>query len=204
MDSGPVTSPPYSEHQLRRIVLVRHGRPNIDKNIDRTQWGLSEASVQAVKSLGKRLKDRGFEFESIISSPETKAFQTAQAISSSLGGASVKVDVDLSEHRMNNSDFLAQEDFEAGIVRLFTDDPSTLVFGEETADATIDRFRAVIQRQSESSAGDLIAVTHGTILSLYAGRTLGMDSLQLWRSLKMPMAIVICGDQLETIEAVEE
>jgi broad specificity phosphatase PhoE len=198
------SSHPGNQHRL--IVLVRHGRPNVDENIHPVQWSLSESGREAAKALGEKLKDRGFTFERIISSPEAKAVQTAEAIASSLdrtvSGVVVVVDAGLSEHARNHSNFLPREDFEASIARLFSADPSELVFGKETANAAVERFMAAIQRQMESSVMDVIAVTHGTILSLYLGRTLGIDSLPFWRNLKMPTAIVICGDQLEVIEAV--
>src|ERR1700743_10657 len=161
-----IISQSHSEFQPR-IVLVRHGKPNVDEKVDRTKWNLSSSGLETVKLLGEMLKSKGFNFEQIISSPETKAVQTAKAISSVLGKGLVVIDENFSEHSRKQSEFLSQEDFDVGISQLFTEDPTKLVFGEETAGEAADRLKSGIKRHVQAADKDLIAVTHGTILSLF-------------------------------------
>ena len=99
-------------------------------------------------TLGQILKDEGFSFHHIVTSPETKARETANAISVGLGGnALVDLNPDLAEHARETMGFLPRDEFEAAIARFFRDDLTKFVLGEETADATLERFAAVIQEE---------------------------------------------------------
>jgi broad specificity phosphatase PhoE len=186
-----------------RLVLVRHSLPQIDENVPSSQWHLSESGRVAATVLAGKLKARDFTFTRIASSPEPKALQTAQVILSAIGSsAAVDVDDSLSEHRRNHVGFLPQKEFEGGIERLFISDLNELVFGEETANAALERFEGAVQRLTQSSAGDLMIVTHGTVLSLYAKWRFGLDALSFWKALKAPTAVVIDDYNVEVIPIV--
>jgi broad specificity phosphatase PhoE len=156
-----------SLEKAHRLVFIRHSAPEIDENIRSTQWHLSQTGREAAKALGEKLKPKGFVFERIISSPEIKAFETAELVGSSMEvNLKVEVDSDLKEHLRNHSSFLPREEFEAGIARLFGGDPSQLQFGVETADAAVGRLISAIERQKQFLAretSDIMVVTHGLI-----------------------------------------
>lgn len=43
-------------------------------------------------------------------------------------------------------------------------------------------------------------VTHGTAMSIYAARVLRVDPLAFWRSLSMPTAVVLNGNEMKVID----
>ena len=181
-----------------RLVLVRHGKPEIEEGTASTQWPLSQPGREAAASLANHLK--GFIFGKITSSPELKAIGTAEAIAQKLG-LKVEVDDDLSKHKRHSKGFLPLGDFNAQIARLFESPWSELVFGDETANAALERFSRALDRQHASTGvGDVVVVTHGTIMSIYVAHRLGIDPLPLWRSLTTPTAIVISGNEMEVLE----
>jgi broad specificity phosphatase PhoE len=180
-----------------QIVLVRHGRPDIEVGMSASRWRLSQSGRNAVALLADRL--RRFDFRKVASSPYAKALETAEAIALHRG-LTVEVDVDLSEHARHSTEFLSRADFEEAVARLFNS-PHDLVFGDETANDAFERFTRALDRQCPASDGaDIVAVTHGTIMSIYVSRRLGIDPLLFWRALAMPTAIVLCGNELEIIE----
>ncbi|MBV8908334.1 MAG: histidine phosphatase family protein, partial [Sphingomonas sp.] len=134
----------------------------------------------------------------IFSSPEPKAVRTADLLARE-HGAAVRIDRDLREHARASTGFLPQAEFEEGIERLLRSDRD-LVFGDETADAVFKRMsRAIVRARSADPDGDVVAVTHGTALSLYVGRTLGLDARALWRRLGFSTAVVLSGTDLQLV-----
>lgn len=183
------------------IVLVRHGRPQVDPMMASHDWRLSDIGRNAAISLAGKLTD--FAFQHVLSSPEEKAFGTAQAIAGVLG-LEVSMDGDLVEHSRRSAGFLPAAEFEAGIARLFTM-PDELVFGDETADTAFARFSGAVERYRRSSvAADVLVVSHGTVMSLYVSRRMGFDPLPFWRSLAMPTAIVLRGNHMKVIDVGEK
>ena len=180
----------------RRIVLVRHGKPQIDKSIPSADWKLSADGRATAAALAGRLGD--FRFSVITSSPEAKAIGTAEAIASRLG-LSVTIDDGLAEQSRRSVGFLPREEVEAGIANLFNN-PGQLVFGDETADMCFTRFGQALDRQLVGCTDDIIAVTHGTILSIYVSRICGIDPMPFWRGLGLPAAIVLTGDEMCVVE----
>jgi 2,3-bisphosphoglycerate-dependent phosphoglycerate mutase len=58
-----------------------------------------------------------------------------------------------------------------------------------------------LDRQYVSSgSGDVVVVTHGTIMSIYVANRLGIDPLPFWCSLTTPTAIVISGNEMVVLE----
>ncbi len=184
---------------VRRIVLVRHAKPRIEENVPSAQWKLSPEGAQASARLAERLLE--FDFSQIASSPEPKAVGTAQAIAPRLGLA-LEIDDGFAENSRKSVGFMPREEIEAGIAALFAN-PGSLVFGDETANQCFHRFQQALDRQVAKSTGDVIAVTHGTILSIYVARTLGIDPMPFWRGLGLPCAIVLSDAEMRIIEGRE-
>ncbi|KAN0094219.1 phosphoglycerate mutase-like protein [Hyaloscypha variabilis] len=189
-DSQPIPQP--------RLVLVQHGKPEVQEDIQHSLWPLSESGRDATASLAEKL--RAFNFNKISSSPELKASGTAEILANKLK-LEVEIDKDLAEHARHSMTFLPQAEFQDKIAQLFSN-PSKLVLGEETADEAFERFdRALNKALVEADGRDVLVVTHGTVLSIYVSRRLGIDPLSFWRSLATPMAIVISGKEIEIIRA---
>jgi broad specificity phosphatase PhoE len=171
--------------------------PQIDENVPSAQWKLLPQGADAAAALAERLRE--FQFSQIASSPEPKAVGTAQAIASRMGLA-ITIDEDLAEHARKSVGFIPRQDVESGIASLFAN-PDRLVFGDETANACFERFRQALDRLTAQDAGDVIAVTHGTVLSVYVSRTLGIDPIPFWRGLGLPCAIVLCEGESRIIQS---
>jgi 2,3-bisphosphoglycerate-dependent phosphoglycerate mutase len=179
-----------------RVVLVRHGTPEVEEGVPAAEWPLSACARNAAISLAQSF--RGCTFDRIASSPEPKATGTAEVIASQLGLA-VEIDQGFSEHSRRSVGFLTQDELGSAVARLF-DNPDSLVFGEETANQAYARFCAALERQSARSAHDTLIVTHGTIMSIYVSRVLNIDPLPFWRSLKMPMAVILDDGKMRLVE----
>jgi broad specificity phosphatase PhoE len=171
-----------------RIVLIRHGQSEIERDIPAAQWRLSAAGRNAARSLASSLRD--YSFARLSSSPEPKALGTAEAIASELGGLPVDIEAGFAEQARRSAGFLSLGELDAGIARFFNE-PTRQVFGEESADQACVRFSAALERALLGAARDIVVVSHGTILSLYVSRVMQLDPLPFWRTLPMPAAIVL-------------
>jgi broad specificity phosphatase PhoE len=199
--SSSSTAQPTSASQLTRksrLVLVRHGKPEIQGDKPPSLWPLSQSGREATASLADKL--RGFTSKKIKSSPESKAFGTAEIIAEKLA-LEVEIDKDLAEHERHSTSFLPREEFEAKIAELFNN-PDQLIFGDEAADAALDRFKRALDKQHAAAEGDdVMVVTHGTVLSIYVSWRLGVEPFSFWQELGTPIAVVISGDEMEFIRA---
>ena len=170
------------------LILIKHAMPTIDPAAPSRFWRLSDEGRAASVRMGQRLARLAP--AAIVSSDEPKAVETASIISQALGLAPA-VDADLGETKRETVPFQDRETFEAGIARFF-DEPSSLVFGEETGNEAFARFSAAIDRRARWAP--LVVVAHGTVISLYVSRRGGGEAMELWRSLGLPHALVLGAD----------
>ncbi|WP_293899146.1 histidine phosphatase family protein [Phenylobacterium sp.] len=169
------------------LILVRHGRPLIDRDKPATTWPLCPDGVAAVAALAGRLA--AYAPTAIVASPEPKALETAELIAKALG-LTVEVDAGLHEHKRPALSFGTEEAFRKTIAQVFAN-PATPVAGGESAHEACVRLAAAL---AQHPGRPLIAVTHGTVLSLYVAERLGLDAHDLWRSLHTPDAFVLDGE----------
>jgi len=169
------------------LILVRHGRPVIDPEIPPPQWGLCPEGRDAVAALAEKLIPFGA--KAAISSPEPKALQTAEIIGQRLGLA-VEVEHGLHEHKRQHRSFGTEEEFRERIAQVFAE-PKAVAPGGESAEQACERLTAALARHTTRP---LVAVTHGTVLSLYVARVLDLDAHDLWRNLRTPDAFVLDGN----------
>jgi len=166
------------------LILVRHGRPQIDPDTPPPTWTLCEAGREAVAALAGRLID--FAPAAMISSPEPKALATAVILADRLG-LDVEIHAGLHEHKRPAASFGTEEEFRQRMAQVFAN-PTKQAPGGESAREACARLRAAL---AEQRGRPLVAVTHGTVLSLYLAECLGLDAHDLWRSLHMPDAFVM-------------
>jgi len=169
------------------LILVRHGRPVIDPDSPPTTWPLCPEGRDAVAKLAEKLA--AYAPAALVSSPEPKAVQTAQIIAERLA-LKVKTDEGLHEHKRPALAFGTEEAFRARIAQVFADPAKPVADGESVAQAC-DRLSKCLDAHA---VRPLVAVTHGTVLSEYLGRHLGIDAHDLWRSLHTPDAFVLGAD----------
>ncbi|MBN9333926.1 histidine phosphatase family protein [Devosia sp.] len=172
---------------MKTIVLIRHAAPTVVEDAASNGWVLSDGGRKAAMALASRLL--GFGFAELLSSPEPKAMQTAQILADRIG-SQTHIDVRLREHDRRSVGFLEREIFEARIASIF-DRPEEVTYGDESADAVHVRFSAAIDDAMSRSSGSVAAVTHGTAMTIYVSRLVGIVPMPFWTKLAMPAAIVI-------------
>jgi|SRR5690242_507952 len=173
---------------MRRLILVRHAAPEVQPAIPARDWALSSEGHLQAERLAARLASLCAP-AIVFSSPERKAFETAGLIACAL---SLKVErvADLREHDRTGAGYLSADAFAVSIARFF-DYPKELVFGRETAAQAGTRIATIVRELCARTLDrDILLVTHGTVLTLYAVAVAGIEPLPFWHGLGMPAAIV--------------
>lgn len=184
----------------RHLVLIRHSLSLPVPAISSDQWGLSEKGKLRLARLAPYLED--FQCERVYSSPEPKALQTAQFAADHFD---VHIDVhdDLREHDRRNEAWLdSQAEFDTKVIQVFRQ-PDVLVFGSETADQARERFTAAITGIVADGEYDILAATHGTIMTLFISQYNQVDPIEFWSKMGMPAIAILALPAFELISTVE-
>ncbi|MEZ4502747.1 MAG: histidine phosphatase family protein [Dehalococcoidia bacterium] len=184
------------------LILVRHSISRQRADVSSHEWELTPEGRERCEALAERLRD--YEPGLVASSAEPKARQTAELVAARLG-LEASVEPELGEHRRKSEPWLAStSEFEARI-RALLQRPGQLVYGEETGDAAADRLQAALDGLVTRHAGQtVVAVTHGTVMSLYLARVAGLDAVRTWEGLGMPAYAVLRLPGLELLELVND
>jgi broad specificity phosphatase PhoE len=126
---------------------------------------------------------------SLFTSHEPKAVETAHVIAQELG-LDAEVVPGLHEHERPLAQLLSRDEFERRVRDLFAR-PGELVFGAETADQARRRFTVAAMRLVIASAGDVIIVTHGTVMTLFVAEATGIEPFAFWKRQQMPFAVTL-------------
>jgi len=172
----------------RLLILVRHSAVTINPATPAHKWHLSPEGQQHAHILAQQIAT--YSPTAVISSHETKAQETAAIIASTLGLSQHTAD-DLHEHVRHS--FIADlAEWEATVANFFTH-PDQLVLGTETAHQAQARFDAAVQNTiRQYSQGNLVIVTHGTVLTLFlAQHNPTVDPFLTWKSLTLPCFFVL-------------
>ncbi|ADD42877.1 histidine phosphatase family protein [Stackebrandtia nassauensis] len=163
---------------MTRIQLVRHAMPIVDARQPPWCWRLDAAAVAEAEALADRLDAGG----RVVSSTETKAIDTARAITRRLGG-DVVVDGDFGEVTRPAAFDPRHRDLAAAYLA-GADHP-----GWEPREVVVARFDAAIARHRDAST--LVVVTHGMALSLWVAHVRGGDVVASWRGLGFPDVVTV-------------
>lgn len=175
------------------LILVKHALPQIDPRVPANQWRLSEEGQHFSQVLAQRLAQ--YELDLVFSSVEPKAIETAHIVATALE-KSVEVVEDLHEHDRNNVGFLEKKRFEASVAQFFNQ-PGLLTFGNETANQAHHRFsRAVMQIIEKYADKNIALITHGTVLTLFVSRLVGIEPFSFWKDLELPSWVVLSHPDL--------
>ena len=176
------------------LILVKHALPQIDPTVPASQWRLSEEGRHVSQVFAQRLAQ--YELDLIFSSVEPKAIETAHIVAAALE-KSVEVVENLHEHARNNVGFLEKKEFEASVARFFNQ-PGLLTFGNETANQAHHRFSRAVMGIIEKYADKNIAlITHGTVLTLFVSRLVGIEPFAFWKDLELPSWVVLSHPDLD-------
>lgn len=164
----------------RRLFLVRHGLPWIERSRPAHEWVLDPAGYPAIDALRSsgRLPARARWF----SSPEPKALETAHRLTSS----HVTVVPALREHERHFTRWVA--DFPSVVRRAFERPDEPAMDGWEPIAATRDRLVPVVRRLLAFHPGDEVVLAgHGTAWTLLTAELTGeAPDLERWAALEMP------------------
>ena len=188
---------------VAKLILVKHSLPVVERGVPASQWRLGEAGRRRCGALAVALGP--YRPADIVCSQEPKAAETARQVAEAWGQAHT-ARPGLHEHQRERVGWLGDKAFEAAVKRFF-EAPTLPVFGEETALAAQERFMTALAVALGQHAGrNLIVVTHGTVIALYAAAVDGVGAFALWRSLGLPSFVVFAqaGGPIERIvERVE-
>jgi broad specificity phosphatase PhoE len=179
-----VNTLPLSEQLL---ILVRHSAVTVDPSILAHQWRLSAEGRKRARLLAQQLTP--YNPVAVVSSYEMKAQETASIIATTLGIPQQTAD-GLHEHVRHT--FIADPaEWDAAVAAFFAR-PDELVFGSETARQAQRRFGAAVENLlPQHPEGNLIIVTHGTVLTLFLWQyNPDLDPFSTWKSLALPCFFV--------------
>jgi broad specificity phosphatase PhoE len=191
---------PNNPQDSKPLILIKHSQPLIKHDIPANQWYLFETGRLRCIKLAERLAS--YKPEVIVSSTEPKSIETAQIIASHFKLSNMIAD-ELYEHKRETVPYTNREHFNAEISRFF-DQPDRQVFGEETADQIYLRFSSAISKLIEQNTSQsLFIVAHGTVISLWVSRKIGISPYPFWKSLGLPSFVVITKPVHRLVSVVE-
>lgn len=151
------------------FYLVRHGEANYDNMLENGFWGfgrdfapLSEIGKQQAETAAKDIRLKSAEL--IVSSPYTRAMQTAQIISRETG-LPVEVDIDLHEWIPDESNRYETSEESFAMAREFTKYKGEYPLGEKFKWETLSHMRKRIIHAADkySDHDKVILVGHGMV-----------------------------------------
>jgi len=138
----------------------------------------------------------------IVASTEPKATETAELVAGALHKP-WHIAAGLHEHERSGVGWIDRARFEAQVAEFFRR-PGALVFGGETADQAHARFAAAIAAvTAQYPARSLAVVAHGTVISLFVARSVGLEPFPLWSCLGLPSFVVLSLPAMELVSVVE-
>ena len=182
------------------VILVRHSQPEIRPDIPAAQWELSEIGRQRCVPLADKIKH--YQPVVVVTSHERKAIQTGTIVAHILE-IPTTIAAGLHEHERKGMGLAGQNNFEAKLKRFF-DEPSRLVFGQESAGQALLRFSAAISDVlSQHPTGSVVIVAHATVIALWVTSLIGGDPFSFWKGLGMPAYAVFSRTNLKFVEIVD-
>ncbi|MCE2473680.1 MAG: histidine phosphatase family protein [Anaerolineae bacterium] len=189
---------------MPQLVLVKHSNSDHNPLQPAADWPLTAEGLRRCRPLAQHLKP--YRAKRLYSSPMPKAIQTAKRVALELNDVPLSECPLLAEHsRQSNAPYGSLAEFHARMKRLFPA-PNELAFGDETAEEAKHRFRRGIESILESStkAENIVVISHGTVIVLFAAQYNPIDSFQLWQSLKMPSLVVLDLPDFRISKVIED
>jgi len=170
------------------LILVKHSLPRVLEDIPAREWRLCDEGRDRTYALVEKLIV--YRPDIVISSVEPKARETASILAEKLELEYQVVD-GLHEHDRSGSPHYSTDEFQK-LVREFFERPSVLIFGRESADQALQRFRHTVNSILDLYRDQtIVIVAHGTVISLYISWLTGYDGYELWKELGLPSFVVL-------------
>ncbi|MEH1963937.1 MAG: histidine phosphatase family protein [Nostoc sp.] len=184
---------------VQRLILVRHSLPEKIVGVPAREWHLSAEGQQRSHLLAQKLAN--YQPAIIAASTEPKAIETAQIIAQQFD-KSVEVMEGLHEHNRSDLSFVEEKKFIETLAAFFAK-PDELVMGLETATQAYQRFQQAVENIiAKTPNGDVIIVTHGTVMTLFIAAFTGKEAFQFWQQIEHPMGIVLPLPDLKSLEII--
>jgi broad specificity phosphatase PhoE len=146
------------------------------------RWRIGAVGIAGAKAAARHLA--GYSPSRVVASLEPKARETGAIIAEELS-APFATALDLHEHDRRTVGFLAADEFAERMRDLFAR-PDSVAFGNESAVAALARFATAVDRVVSGSAGDIVIVSHGTVIALFVAARAYVDAAELWGKLGLP------------------
>jgi len=184
---------------VQKLILIRHSLPAITGEEPASRWQLSEEGRRRCERLAELLA--AHHPSAIVTSTEPKAIETGQIVGERLG-IPIEAAPNLHEHERPGTGLDTPEQFRSKVGRLL-ENPGDLVFGAETGDEARERFSAAVDdAMRRHPAGNVVIVTHGTVMTLFVARVAGIDPVPFWKGLGLPAYVVLSYPELALLEVV--
>ena len=164
------------------VYLLRHAHTEVDSGHPVSSWSLSSKGLEQARAAKDAI---GLNFDSIYSSSEKKAIQTAEIFLPSPEN-NILTNHLLNELNRDAGPFMTSEDYKKA-VKFALENPEHGVHHWEPARNAYRRFLQGIKQIEEENAGAIIlVVSHGLVLSLFFAYALGqIESIyKRWRKLE--------------------
>lgn len=173
---------------VRTLILVKHSLPALEPGVPSREWQLSDVGRARCIPLAERL---GIYNPAIIAaSAEPKATETGQIIAARLG-VPIEVVADLHENDRTGQGWLGTAELEARIAQFFAE-PERRIMGNETADEAHARFAAAVEAVCvRHPKGTIVVVAHGTVITLFVARSIGLEPFPFWKRLGLPSFVAL-------------
>ena len=185
---------------MRRLVLVKHSLPEIERGRPASTWRLGEVGRHRSELLAVRL--RGFRPDVVWSSREPKAVETAEIVAGKFGVPVRTADGLEEHHRSGVPYFPTRDEFKDAVEQLLCN-PDQLVLGTETAKQALNRFTSPINEIVRMGQVDNIVVTHGAVMTLYVASVADIKPMRFWRRLGLPSYVVLTLPTIQIQSTVE-
>jgi broad specificity phosphatase PhoE len=172
---------------VARLILIRHSVSEPRPEVPAAGWHLAADGAARARDLSQLLHPDGA--TAVFTSFEPKAVETARALAERWGIGVAEVP-GLHEHERPEATWMAHDVFERTVHDLFAR-PGDLVFGAETADQARLRFTRAVMRLVAEATGDIVIVTHGTVMALFVSHVTGTDPFTFWKRQAMSFAVTL-------------
>jgi broad specificity phosphatase PhoE len=174
--------------------------PQVDVETPAHQWRLRPEGVAGAGALAERLIHGGYAPSKVVASLEPKATETGSIIAKRLRLPFATVE-GLHEQDRRAVGFLGADQFAARMRDVFAH-PEDVVFGSESAFAALARFAKAVDAEVRKETGDVVIVSHGTVMSLFVASRARVDASELWSELGLPSYVTLELPSYRIIEIV--
>ncbi|MHA2141074.1 MAG: histidine phosphatase family protein [Candidatus Thorarchaeota archaeon] len=152
---------------------MKHGKTAIDRNFPVHDWPLTEEGLRQVEALvSSGIFDS---VDSIFSSTEPKAMQTAQPFADRLGIDIVSFP-ELRELDRAKGGFLSKAKYQQSVKEILN--RHAVVTGWELRENALSRFQSGIMKiMSKDDFDQALLISHGLVLSMHFADLLGVDDV---------------------------